>query len=71
MISTLGSDVPLVMFTSNKVKRDQRRLRSDQKGLKIVFWDQKCLSFGGLGIDPPPIYGQNSQTVFDRLPTLG
>ena len=54
MISTLGSDVPLVMFTSNKVKRDQRRLRSDQKGLKIVFLDQKCLSFGGLGVYPPP-----------------
>ena len=53
MISTLGSGVPLAMFTSNKVKRDQRRLRSDQKGLKIVFLDQKCLSFGGLGIDPP------------------
>ena len=50
MISTLGSDVPLVMFTSNKVKRDQRRLRSDQKGLKIVFLDQKCLSLGGLGV---------------------
>ena len=70
MISTLGSGVPLAIFTSNKVKRDQRRLRSDQKGLRIVFLDQKCLSFGGLGIDPP-IYGQNSQTVFDRLPTLG
>ena len=70
MISTLGSGVPLAIFTSNKVKRDQTRLRSDQKGLRIEFLDQKCLSFGGLGIDPP-IYGQNSQTVFDRLPTLG